>query len=330
VIPDQATIAALALLFDRFHLPNNIEFVVEFAKSYRLTVPTELYKHLEIEGEPGEPDPFNQLSELEKETAFKYLDWARAHAVRNLELFGPVIESDLFKGTSPLTAELVEQGAPGELNKYRVSQKSMSLVGGAHERLPRLIRSGYIPVVGQLGMNRWLRKDKQQSAKELATLLAIKSVAMFFPATEPARAEVILEARERLRDHLPLFWSAMFKLSLELKKAIQSDADSREIDQIGTDLVDTVVRPAVTELNYKIERERKQWFRRIFGDVYKSLKLTAANPPLTPGQLVKTSLQVGADAAMHISEVAAATEELKAQTGLTYLLELGNIIGQKQ
>ena len=160
--------------------------------------------------------------------------------------------------------------------------------------------------------------------------MAIKSVEMFFPATIPVPASLILEAREKLRNHLPVFWSAMFKLSCELKKAIEAGTTSAEIDRAGVDLVDTIVRPALTELNYKIELERKQWFRRIFGNVYESLKLSAANPPMTPGQLVKASLQVSADAAKNLSDEVAKVEEMKAQTGLTYLLELGGLMDKNR
>ena len=42
-IPNQASVAALSLLFEQVHLPNNLELVVDFAKRYRfLDVPEDL------------------------------------------------------------------------------------------------------------------------------------------------------------------------------------------------------------------------------------------------------------------------------------------------
>ena len=100
----------------------------------------------------------------------------------------------------------------------------------------------------------------------------------------------------------------------------------QEISAIGTELVDTIVRPALTDLNHKIELERKQWFRRVFGGVFKALKVAAANPPLTQEQLIRSSLMLGADAAMNVSEHLYKVEAMKAQAGLTYLLDLNALV----
>ena len=95
---------------------------------------------------------------------------------------------------------------------------------------------------------------------------------------------------------------------------------------MGTEIVDTIVRPALTDLNHKIELERKQWFRRVFGGMFRALKVVAANPPLTQGQLIRSSLMLGADATMNVSDHLYKIEEMKAQAGLTYLLDLGALI----
>lgn len=319
--------AALGLLFERVYLPNNIEFVVEFAKAHRLNSKSDRYKKIQIE--PPSPDvahPLEHLSPDQQEHAYKYIDWCMQCALQNHELFGEVIESRIFDGGGPLHAKLIKQGAPGELNEYEVSRVPMTLVGEDADTLSSLIRSGYVPVVGNLHGSLLPSGATSRTSKELAALLAIKSVEMFFPATKPVPAEVILEAREKLREQLPLFWSAMFKLSVDLKKAIDECKTPHEISAVGTELIDTIVRPALTELNHKIELERKQWFRRVFGSVFKALKVAAANPPLTQDQLIRSSLVLGADAAMNVSDHLQKVEAMKNQAGLAYLLDLSALV----
>lgn len=327
LIPNQSTVVALGLLFEKVYLPNNIEFIVDFARKYSVHSKNDRYKKLQLKPEsPDNENPLDQLSPEQQENAYKYIDWCMDCAARNHSLFGPVIESNAFGESGPLHAKLTKQGAPGELNTYEVSHVPLQLVGEDADGLARLVQSGYVPVVGNLHGPQPMQGGHGRTAKELAALLAIKSVEMLFPATRPVPAEIILEARDKLRDQLPLFWSAMFKLSVDLKKAIEECKTPQEISAIGTELVDTIVRPALTDLNHKIELERKQWFRRVFGGVFKALKVVAANPPLTQEQLIRSSLMLGADAAMNMSEHLHKVETMKSQAGLTYLLDLNALV----
>lgn len=327
-IQNQATMAALGLLFEKVYLPNNIEFATEFARSFSLRSSSERFKSIVVEPKsPDTIDPFQGLTPDQRETALKYMDWCMSCALQNHELFGDVIESDAFEGGCPLKATLVKQGAPGKLNTYRVERVPLTLTGEDHEKIPSLISAGYVPVVGNLYAQKLMGEnaDGSQRAKELAALLAMKSVEMFFPATEPVPAEVILEARDRLKDHLPQFWSAMFKLSIELKNLAKDAKSAHEVSVIGEEMVDTIVRPALIDLNHKIELERRQWFRRIFGSVYKALKIVAANPPITQDQLIRSSLLLGAEASMNLAEQMQKVETMKNEAGLTYLLELSSL-----
>ncbi len=329
IIPNQATVAALGILFEKVYLPNNIEYVIDFAKRFRIATSSEKYRSIVITPEdPDEKHPLEALTPEQQETAYKYIDWSMACGYRNHELFEDVIESEIFEGGKPLVAEMIEQGAQGQLSKYRVTRSAMQLTGDERHKLSSMVESGYVPVIGNLHGNRLLKELPPSSipAKELAALLAIKSVEMFFPATKGAPAEVILEARHKLRDHLPLFWASMLKLSTELKGAIKNCKDNDEVFAASQDLVDTIVRPAVLDLNHKIELERKQWFHRIFGSVYKALRMTASNPPLTQDQLIRSSLMLGADAAMNFADHLQKVESMKNEAGLAYLLELGALV----
>lgn len=329
LIPNQATVAALGLLFEKVYLPNNIEFVVEFAKKYKLRSKNDKYKDILVtpQGHTAE-NPIDLLPLEQQENAYKYLDWCMECAIRNHSLFGEVIESSAFGDSGPLHAELMKEGGPGKLNTYRVTRVPLTLVGEDADRLANLVKSGYVPVIGNPHGTDLAHGADGRTAKELAALLAIKSVEMLFPATKSVPAEVILEARDKLRDQLPLFWSAMFKLSVDLKKAIAECKTAQEISDVGTEIVDTIVRPALTDLNHKIELERKQWFRRVFGSVFSALRVAATNPPLTQEQLIRSSLMLGADTAMTISDHLYRVEAMKSQAGLTYLLDLSALTGR--
>lgn len=329
VVPNQSTLAALCLLFENVYLPNNIEYAVEFSRQYRLGGKNDNYKGIQIEGmSPDAGDPLEDLNEEERESALRYIAWFMQRSMENHSLFGPVISTNAFDADGPVKVELTRQGAPGELNEYAVSPATMTLVSEDDYTIPGLIESGWIPVVGNLNGKQLLQQsgNKSQTAKELAALLAIKSVEMFFPATRDVEADVILEAREKLKDHLPVFWSAMFKLSTDLRQAIRDLESPEEIAATGADVVDTIVRPALTDLNRKIELERKQWFRRVFGSVYRALKVSAANPPVTQDQLLRSALLLGAGTAVNISDNAHRIEIMRSEAGLTYLLDLNDLL----
>jgi hypothetical protein len=319
--------AALGLLFEKVYLPNNIEFIVDFAEKFKIKTVSDRYKNLELTSDFE--DPFAHLSESQQENAYKYMQLCLDFAIRNHELFDDVIETNAFDGGVPLHAELVKEGGFGELNTYKVTRVPLTLVGESAEEMASRIQSGYVPVIGNMVGPKMLQQGVGTTAKELAALLAIKSVEMLFPATKSVPAEVILEARDKLRDQLPLFWSAMFTLSVELKAAIEQCKEPMEISAVGVELVDTLVRPALTDLNHKIELERKQWFRRIFGGVFKALKVAAANPPITQDQLIRSSLILGANAAIDLSDHFNKIEAIKSQAGLTYLLDLSALSEKK-
>ena len=156
----------------------------------------------------------------------------------------------------------------------------------------------------------------------------MKSVEMVFPRTKPAHPQVILEARDRLSDQLPPFWSAMLKLSVELRGRIRDCKSSEEIVREGQELVDTMVRPALIDLRQKLIKERREWFYRILSPVQKSLRLLIGNPPLTQQQLFTNALLLGADVAMTASKNMRQIEALKGEAGLTFLLDLQRELDQ--
>src|SRR5690606_5515350 len=93
----------------------------------------------------------------------------------------------------------------------------------------------------------------------VAALIAMKSIEMVLPATKGVKPELILEAREKLSNHLPQFWSVMLKFSKEGKEIIKNAKSGEEANLECRNLVDTTIRPVLIDLNEKIIKDRKNW-----------------------------------------------------------------------
>ncbi|MES2370729.1 MAG: hypothetical protein V4554_14755 [Pseudomonadota bacterium] len=326
-VPEREAITALSLLFEKVYLPNNLELVREFSKIFHFKCDSAIFPDFHFDSDDGD-DPFIDLPQEQRETAHKYLWMGLAFSQNYAPLFGEVFESEAYPdgGLHIDATELIKQN-PEAGNTYRVKVRAATLTFGDSETFPRLLKNGYVPVVGKFHNQRAEVPPKgDQTAKELAALLAMRSVEMVFPRMLPAHPEVILEARDRLSQHLPVFWSAMFKLSGELKKRIEDAKSTKEIQEEAIDLVDTLVRPAVIDLNAKIEKERKDWFYKILSPVQKGIRLIAGNPPLTQQQLITNALVLASDTCMGVAENMRAIESLKAEAGLTYLLDLSQFL----
>jgi hypothetical protein len=312
LIPDRRAITALALLFDKVHLPAHIKPVKSFAQRYRISSEIDKILKSTITSDGVEIDPFSDLDSEERKTALRYLHWSLAFSVEYMELFGEVFQTDAFEGRRVLDIKLVREGSPDEQERYKDGQEldfNVVIKGrpGIHERYkvrlapmvltddddmyPRLIEDGYVPIV----THRDITIDDSErldlaTTKQMTALLAMKSVEMLFPRTRAARPDVILEARHKLRDQLPQFWSAMFKLTNDLRKLYKEMSGDSTIQIEAENLVDSTVRPALLDLRHKLEAERKQWFFKVLSSIQKGLRLMIGNPPLTLRLVISSAL----------------------------------------
>lgn len=328
-IPSQTAVTALSLLFEKVHLPNNVEIVKDFATRFKFTSWSSPFEidGIQISAEDGE-DPFSDLSPAQRDTALKYISESMRFAYRNEALFGEVFESEFFSDNKIMEVELVKEGGPGELNTYNVKLANSGVLRGGDENyFSSLIDKGYVPVIGRYHPETSVTgKAADVTAKQLATLLAMKSIEMMLPQVRAVRPEEILEAREKLREQLPPFWSAMFKTSVELKKIISNAKDHYEVEKEAVDLVDRTIRPAVIDLVTKLEKERKDWFYKILAPVRSGLRLLVGNPLLTQQQLLTNALVLTSDACVSIAENLRSIDSLKREAGLSYLLDLSDIV----
>lgn len=337
-IPNPAAITAMSLLFEKVFLPNNLNLIKEFSKRFLiqgLVLPPQLgHVTLKITCNGKPADPFKRLSPAQRKTALSYLNGGMLFSMAYSELFDEVFESNLFEEKTPYEVELIKKGRKGKLNTYKVKLRPMILHESAEEEeresFSNMIEEGYIPLVTKyIPFNKQRKNLHQTTAKQLAVLLAMKSVEMILPCTKAASPEDILEARNKLKDHLPPFWSAMLKLSSRLKECIKKCSTTDELIKEGQDLIDTTVRPALIDLNNKLEKERKKWFYRILSHLNKGLGLSLSNPPITQQQLITNALIMGTDVIKDTARNMQTIESLKNEAGLTFLLELDRLVNKK-
>lgn len=157
----------------------------------------------------------------------------------------------------------------------------------------------------------------------------MKSIEMLLPDFKEAKPQDLLEARERLKNHLPPFWSSMLKLSTDAKKITKESKDVSEAIKECQNLVDTLVRPALVDLVLKIEKERRNWFYKIVSPLANTVKLFVGNPSVNPAALIKGSLAMATDMTADYIQTKQKIDDLKAESGLTYLLEVHKNLSQK-
>jgi hypothetical protein len=335
LIPDQRHVTALSLLFEKVHFLNQLEYVIEFSKKYRIRFENEKdipeLNLIPCNGNSSSKDPHDPLSGLTNEqrhTVNAYLFLSDEFFNRNALLFPKVFSCSLLPNNEVLSVTLVKEGKNGALNTYQVKRNPMAVCTDAKDEFARYINSGCVPVF--LNGAQFTPKSQLSSpnAKQIAANIALSSVAMVLPSTKPARADHIMEAREKLSDHLPFFWSSMMKLSTEVTSKIGTGATPIEIQHEIDDLITTTVQPALIDLVHKLEKERKDRFKNILTAAAKGLRVLAGKPPTDLAGLISGSLLAGADTAMDFANQLRKVDALKQESGMSYLVELDNLVSK--
>jgi len=334
LVYDPSFITTLALLFEKVYIPNNLEFVMEFAKRHRITVQPfgEKYKwKIKFESESNEEDdPFKELKIEEKQTVELYLAFVQKSIIRYSSLFPDIFQTDLVPKNEPFDVKLIKKGEPGKTNLYSVSLTPMRVTMGDYGNLQKELNSNSIPIILSGHSIQSLRNSSEiLQNRSIAAILAMKSVEMLLPTFKAVDAEVILEARDKLGDQLPAFWSTMLKFSIDAKKIFSSSESYENSLRECQNIVDTTIRPTLIDLNNKLELERKNWFYKILFPVAKTIKLIAGKPQMTTQDMLTTSLSLSASLAKDYFDHKRKVDELQNEAGITYLFELGSLLNKK-
>jgi len=264
-IPEPSEVSALSLLFEKIYLPNNFELVKELSKRYSITYPLtheDLHSWSNMLKEIGKKDdPLRGLTTSQRDTVLNYFLCAALFGVKYSSLLSEIFETKMFSKNDIVTLE----------NGNTTTAPTLTLAFEDYETFPRLLSEGYFPVIGSFRPSQNISKQIDlSSARALATLLAMKSVQMLIPRTKAVHPEIILEARHRLSNHLPSFWSSMLKLSTELRNRINQSTNKyqKDIFDESQELVDTIVRPSLIDLQEKMLKEKRDWFYKILSPIH--------------------------------------------------------------
>ena len=336
-VSDLSLLTAMCLLFDKVHVLNHLEYVIEFSKRFHFTFPR--YFPGEKIGLPDfkvtfEPDPlqeeeklFSRLTPRQRETMHDYLVLAAFFILRYKSLFGGVLNSSLCPDDKVPDIKIIKHKVAGKEDRYRAIMAPFvtSIGKDALEELDGLISCGAIPIFGKQSVESMMPSNKTITSRYLASLLAMKSEELVLPQPKVVNAETILEARERLKDYLPPFWSSMLRLSVELKSRVREGMSVVDLQRECAEIIDTTVRPTLIELNQKMLKERRNWFHKIITPVANGLKVMVGRPPLTTADLISSSMALGANVAIDVAEEISKAKLASQESGLTFLLELEKI-----
>lgn len=328
-IKNPALVTAMCLLFEKIHILNHLEYVINFSKKFQFVFPQEPppFIHDVVYLEPVSPEdeeenPFHNLTLKERQTANTYLNLASRFIIHYSDLFGEVLHSSLIPSGKVLDVQLVKKGVPGRKNTYCVKMNPLVVSTDSLNELDNLISRGAVPVLDKyrVGTNRL--SNETLRPRYLASLLAMKSVELILPQTKAADGKTILEARERLKDYLPPFWSSMLKLSIEFKARLEEGISALDLQRECEDIIDTTVRPALIDINQELLKERKNWFHKIITPVAKGLKVIVGKPPVTTADLISSGLALGANVTLDVADQIRKVNAISQESGLTFLLEL--------
>lgn len=333
-IKNSSAVTALSLLFEELYIPNNLELAIEFAKHYRfIGLPESIRQSaisMSVQSENANNiDPLQGLTQAQQEVVKQYYLVTQHFFVNYHDLVGPFIKTDIVKDNDIYDVQLIKRGKVGEQNTYRVSLKPLTVSlneDNDGNYMEDILSRGAVPVVCDKTANLHRLKSSTNgldiNAQSLACILAMKSIELIIPPTKPTDSDTILEARYKLRDFLPPFWSSMLKLSVDLRKRVSDDMPIEQILFEGKEIVDTTVLPALIELKQKMRKEQRDWFHKIIYPVKDGIKLLIGNSNLTPEGLMRAGLYSSLDIIDGAYSQKRAVDLLKQENGLTYLLEL--------
>lgn len=172
--------------------------------------------------------------------------------------------------------------------------------------------------------------DLQRAARVQAGALAIQSVAMVLPAFAELTSNEILEARDRLKEQLLPFRSAMLALAPRVRSGISSNAPIAELNREAKYIVETDVLPRLTDLNRRLALERGTFWRKLIQKAGGNLPGIALKWISGAGiSAAIDAIEVGSDLAKDAIDNSKLAHELLSNGGLGYLVTLQSTIGKK-
>lgn len=306
VIEERATVATLALLFDKLTFVASEQRLLSMLERSPYANDADIifedFADLYAEAHPqASPEELVNGALALLIYSWQVDDFQRQYA----PLFGPVFDKTLY----------IHLDDPARHPRTR------AITGGNLDiemrSLQHLLAQGALPVHEPEGAQTVSYGADVLDPDDLAARLGARAIGLVLPRTEAVPADVILEARDRLSEQLPAFWSAMLKLTQTLRARIVEGVPeatmNREIDAV----IKAEIKPALMDLYLKLEKERRNWFHRLIGPTLRGIQLALTQPPISPGAAASWGIAVGEDVAAQFLG-----PRTRSDPAVSFLLEL--------
>lgn len=171
--------------------------------------------------------------------------------------------------------------------------------------------------------------DLKRAASIQATALAIQSLDLVLPSFATMESHDVLEVREKLKEQLVPFRSAMFALAPKVRSGINSDASMDGLYKEAKYLVETDVLPRLAELKRRLALEQGTFWRKLIQKIGSNL------PSLALKWVSGSGIAAAVDAAKLAGGVAAQAvendkiaQELLSNGGLGYLMNVETCVAK--
>lgn len=214
-------------------------------------------------------------------------------------------------------------GTSDEFDRYiRLQVTAMAAEGFAEE--------GIVPVTDdanfQVPVSLLGSIDLSRDAYMQAAVLAMKSLEVVLPAFAELTDEELLEAREKLKEHLVPFRRQMLSLAPAVRSGLQSGASITDVHREAEYVIQTRVVPVLGELHDRLRNEKGKFWRRLI------VKGGFAAPRFILNYVTSGAVRAAVAAISDIKELTCDAVEgrdpinsLKQNGGLGYLLAVSDI-----
>ena len=230
-------------------------------------------------------------------------------------LYGPLPE-----GWQPMISAAHNKGLPGgdESIAYRgeFHQLANAIVESAGSGIPLINDVPGLPVFSDVS-------TPVGDAQALAGLLSMLCMQMVLPEVPVLSPPDLMGFRQETKKELRAYRRSMLSFAADLNKALNQNADEREIERAAQFFVKTHVTPQLDELRETLGKKNFGWIAR---SAYKMLPTVGAGY-LTGGTMGGIATLLTGGAALIPNEYSSAHSAIKAakKSGLYYLLKAEKI-----
>jgi hypothetical protein len=186
----------------------------------------------------------------------------------------------------------------------------------------------YIPVSDDPALPAPVIRPIESSVEDQSLALAGECFRLLVPAVKDANAEDLLEVRDKLQTELLAFRMMLNRLCKGLRPLLSDRPDRAKVAREAAYVVETTVKPALADLQRRIELEKGTLLRRTFGAAIGWIPVLAeAYVAPSPGLIAKALERASGDARSLLEAAHGITAA--GDPGLSFILEARRLLSKQ-